>query len=318
MALDTFAEIWNRVKLRCPMADPSLLQDWTTDVFRDIVERRTWSWGWAMGEFLFNAVTNSGSVNVTFNNPTVTGVGTSWTTALQGQQFRTGAQSPIYTVLTVNSTTSLTLSLDGVNVAQWGSTTGTNVPYQIYNAYQIVPSNFKEFISVIDPQMNWRLRTNVTRVEIDTIDPQRSNTGVSYAVVDASYTGATSPTPLARFEFWPHQLAQYVLPYVYSTQLPDLQDPGAILPRMIRGDVVLEGALARCAEWPGPSVDKPNPYFNTALADRHSLRYERMLANLEMRDDAIYEQDLRWNNWQSLPFAVIPMLDSRWLQAHAI
>lgn len=318
MALDTYQQIWNRLLLRCPAASPSLVQDWVTDVFRDITERRTWSWGWVFGEFLFNNVYTTGTVTVTFNNPNVVGTGTNWTTALQGRQFRTGSQSPIYTVLTVNSATSLTLSLDGATVAQWGSNSATNVVYQIYNAYQTVPANFKELISVVDPQMNWRLRTNVSRYEIDTIDPQRSNTGVSYAVVDASYTAGTSPTPLARLEFWPHQLSQYVLPYTYSSQPPDLQDPNAILPRIIRGDVVLEGALSRCAEWPGPSVDNPNPYFNLNLAVMHGARYERMLAELEMRDDAIYEQDLRYNTWQSLPFAVIPMLDSQWLQSHSI
>ena len=330
---DTYQQVWNRVLNRCPVADPSLCQDWVTNTFRDLVERREWSWGWSYGEFLFNQVTTptggpgpaGTGVNLTFNNPTVTGVGTSWTTALQGQQFRTGAQSPIYTVLSVNvGAQTLLLTLDGQNTAPWGGANYTNTAYQIYNAYQTVPANFKEFISVVDPQMNWRLRTNVQKVEIDTIDPQRSNVGVSYCVVEAAYTYAVAASssgqvlPLARYEWWPHQQSQYVYPYIYSTQPPDLQDSNATLPRMVRGDVLLEGALAQCAMWPGPSVDKPNPYYNLQLALRHEQRFERMVAELEIRDDALFSEDVKFLEWQSLPFAVIPMLDSRWLQQHSI
>lgn len=320
MGYDTYADVWGRVLLRCPLAGPSLSQDWVTNAFRQLTERRTvgWSWSRKQGQFIFNQVYNTGTVAVTFNSSVVTGTGTAWTAAHVGRQFRVGVQTNIYTILSVNvGAQTLVLTLDGTTAAVWGDTTSTGVGYEIYNAYQTVPTDFKRLVTVWDPLRNWRLRLNVTAEEINSIDPQRATAAPSYAVVDYTYDNSVA-LPSARYEFWPHQKAQYVYPYIYVARPSDLGDSGATLPREIRGDVLLEMALASAARWPGPSRDKPNPYFDLRLALEHDRRADAMVAELEVRDDDVYEEDVSSQSWQSLPFAVIPMLDSSWLQSHSI
>src|SRR5262245_37087920 len=102
--------------LRCPAASPFLTQDWVRNAFRQIAERRRWSWLIKFGQFIAPAVYNTGTVSVTRNSTTVTGVGSSWDQSMVGLQFRIGTATPIYTVAQVNSTTSLDLD------AVWGST----------------------------------------------------------------------------------------------------------------------------------------------------------------------------------------------------
>lgn len=320
MAYDTYAGIWGKVLLRCPLAGPSLAQDWVKNAFRRLTERRTvgWSWTRKSGQFLFNALYNTGTVDATFNNSTITGHGTAFTSAMVGRQFRVSTQTPIYTILSVNvGAQTLQLTLDGTSAAVWGGNTVTLSGYQIFNAYQTAPADFKRLITVYDPLRNWRLRLNVQAAEINAIDPQRSAQGPSYAVVDLGYDNSTSP-PTARYEFWPYQMAQYVYPFLYISRPPDLDDSGATLPREIRGDVLLDMALAEAAKWPGPSQDKPNPYFDLHLALLHDQRAEQMIGELEVRDDEIYEEDVTMQTLQGLPFAVIPMLDSSWMQEHSI
>lgn len=403
---DTYREIWNRVLLRCPAVSSYLARDWVTNAFRRLGERRRWSWLVKYGQFIAPAVYNTGTVTVTLQSTTVTGVGTTWTQAMVGRQFRIGTATPIYTIAQVNSATSL--DLDSV----WGGATTAAVTYQIYQCYFTPPTDFHAFITVWDPAMNWQLWRNIQQQELNTWDAQRSNTGQAYCVASYDYTGTTvgivaavnqssgsGPDPastgsytgpanavftvectlggitgvatfrwkknegsytsgvttdsvaqdlqdgvqiywptaqtyvigdiwvigatatrsagLPRYELWPHQTAAYVYPFMYESRPVDLQDTNAVLPRFIRGDVLLEMALAESARWPGPSTDKPSPYFNLKLADMHDARAERMIMELERQDDETYEQDLSYQSPLGFPFAT-PLGDSAWLQSHAI
>lgn len=320
MAADTFQSIWSKVLLRCPLAGPALAQDWVRNSYRRLAERRTvgWSWELKFSQFLFNPLVKAGTVSLVFNNPTVTGTGTAFDQSMVGRQFRLSTQTPIYTILSVdNGAQTLTLTLDGQNPASWGGNTVSGSGYQIYNAYQTAPADFKNFIAVIDPLMNWRLWLNVQKPEIDLRDPQRATLGPSYAVVNNAYD-AMQTIPAPRFEFWPHQQNQYVLQYMYTSRPPDLDDTGATLPTMVRGDVLLEMALSEAAEWPGPSADKKSAYYDLDLYDRHVRRAEQLITELEVRDDDIYEQDVTYQEWMSFPLAPYPILDARFLQSHSI
>jgi len=107
-----------------------------------------------------------------------------------------------------------------------------------------------------------------------------------------------------------------VLPFTYISRPLDLSEPGASLPRLIRGDVLLEGALADAARWPGPSKDAPNIYFNLNLAMQHEARFTDMVNELVRTDDEVFPVDV---SYMSLSAANIPAVawgDSRWLQSH--
>jgi hypothetical protein len=128
---------------------------------------------------------------------------------------------------------------------------------------------------------------------------------------------ATQSAGLPRYEIWPHQTAAYVYPFLYEARAQDLQDTNAVLPRYVRGDVLLEMALAESARWPGPSPDKPSPYFNLKLAEMHDVRAEKLIMELERQDDETYEQDMMYQLPLGYPYAT-PLGDASWLQSHAI
>lgn len=310
MALDTYPDIWNRVLLRVPSASSLLAQDWVSNAFRQVAERRPWSWLIKRGQYLFPAVYKTGTVSVTFNSTTVTGSGTAFTSAMVGRQFRIGFQVPIYTIAAVPDAT--TLTLDQV----WGGDDASGVGFEIYVAYQTVPADFNYHLSVWDPKFNWQLRRNVTQEEINDYDAQRANqASSSYVVVSYAYDQTTTP-PRPRFEMWPHQKSQYCYPYLYVARATDLADSGANLPFYLRGDVLLEMALAEAARWPGSSRDKPSPFYSLSLAIMHERRSERMIVEMERQDDEVYEQDVKYA--LSLPFSPLPWMDASFLQSHAL
>ncbi len=304
---DTFQQIWNKVLLRCPAASSFLARDWVNNAFRQVAERRRWSWLVKYSQFLVPALYNTGTVTLTRGAVGVTGSGTTFTAAMVGRQFRIGTGTPIYTIATYVNATSITLD------SAWGGDSVAASSYQIYQCYFTPPSDFHAFISVYDPAMNWQLWRNIQQGELNLWDAQRSNVGQAYCVASYDYGSGIIP----RYELWPHQQAQYVYPFLYEARAVDIQDSGATLPTFIRGDVLLEMALAEAARWPGPSLDKVNPYRSDKLAMMHEARAERMVLQLELQDDNTYEDDLTYQAALGYPMAT-PLGDSAWLQSHAI
>ena len=146
-------------------------------------------------------------------------------------------------------------------------------------------------------------------------------TGVIYVVNDVfviRVTAGSNPGS-PRYEVWPHQKAEYVYPFLYWKRPLDISEPNATLPRMLRGDILLELALAAAASWTGPSTDKPNPYYRLELADRHERRAEGLIIQAERADEEMFMADIVYQGASVMPFAPIPALgDSDWLQAHDI
>lgn len=408
MALDTYQTIWNKVLLRCPAADPGLAKDWVTNAFREVAERRRWSWLIRTGQIIVPNQYNTGTVACTLGLSTITGSGTAWTADMIGRQFRVGVNAPIYTINAFYSATSL--GLDQV----WGGSSISGAGYQIYQCFFPVPVDFHAFQCLWDPAMNWRLWLNIQQDELNMVDAQRANTGQSYLISFRDYTTAYQgtiapavqivgsgavPIPggtytgvanalftiqittagqsgtavfewkknsaafttnvttdgngyaqalsdglsvsfptgqtynlndmfviscqsissvgVPRYELWPHRTSAYVFPFLYECRAADLQDPGATLPRYIRGDVLLEMALAEAAGWPGADVNSPNVYFNPVTMQRHSRRADNMVAELERQDDETSEIDLTYPA-MGLPLAPYPLGDAHWLQSHAI
>ncbi len=309
--LSNFDDLYRAIMLRCPAASAWLCRQWIDYAFRALWDKRLWSWMRRKGQFLFPALVNTGAVTVTHGDPTVIGVGTTWTTDLVTRQFRIGTQSPIYTIVSVDDVAQ-TLVLS----EPWGDISATAVGYKIYLAYVTVPSDFQSLIAVYDPKYNWRLVPMATQEDLDAWDAQRANQGSpAYVISPYTYDVVNTP-PLPMYEAWPHVQMQYFLTLLYTSRPPDLSDPGAQLPRYIRGDVLLEMALAQCARWPGPSRDNPNPYFNLGLAQQHEARGDHMVMDMMVTDDEIMTQDAWYAPYGGTSFGGIAAGDARWLQSH--
>lgn len=121
---------------------------------------------------------------------------------------------------------------------------------------------------------------------------------------------------VARYEMWPRPVdTPYTYPYLYIVKLPDLTDESPTLPPPIasRGDVLVEMALTNLALWPGTS-NQPNPYRDVSVSNVHRITAEKLIYELEKKDDEIAIKDLVY---QGLPF-MGPWQDGSWLQRHAI
>lgn len=317
MALDTYATIWNRVLLRAPDVGPFIAQDFVRNAFRRVAERRRWSWLINFGQFIAPNAYTTGTVSVTQGSTLVTGVGTAWTSAsptLAYQQFRIGLTSPIYTVASVTDDTNLVLD------SPYGGPTAANTVYRIYQAFFPVPIDFHSFLTLWDPAMNWQLHLNIKQEELNYYDAQRATMGNPYMVSyrDTSiYSPQVTPgvPPIPRYELWPHVVGR-TFPFLYESRAIDLEDTNAVLPRYIRGDLLLEIALAEAAAYPG-TTSKPNSYYSPQNARRHDARGEVMIAETERQDDETDMQDLMKSYNVPATFAV-PWGDSSWLQSHAI
>lgn len=305
MALSTIDSLARAVLLRCPTASYLLARQWIDFAFRRIIEKRAWSWLNGMGQFLFPAVYVDGTVDVTFGSTQVLGNGTTFTAAMVTRQFRTGANTPIYDIADWVSATEITLA------QPYGASTATGLGYQIWRQYVTVPSDFHSFLSLVDPQQAWRLRTDIGQDELDAMDPQRASAGQPWGLSFKDYDTVNTP-PLPRYEVWPSVQSQYVLSFLYEKRTDDLTDAGAQLPRYIPGNVLLEWALAECAKWPGPSKDRPNPYFNLGLADRHERAFEAQVAELIRQDEEIDMLNVRYQGYGNWPMAP----GDQWWQSH--
>lgn len=295
-----------------------LAQSWINYAFRDLLEKRKWSWSIKQSQFIFPNQVTAGTVTVTNNSNAVVGVGTAFTSAMIGYQFRINTLTPIYTIAAVGSAT--TLTLDQV----WGAATKAAASYQIYIAYQIPPTDFHAFTTIFDPNFSYQLWSSVGQSVLNSYDAQRSGQGVPYVVADYDYTnvafgGAALSPAVPRFEVWPQQTSAYVLPFMYESRFPDLNDANGEVPRFIPGNVLLEGAMAQAARWPGPSAEARNSYFNLQLAQMHQAIYDKQVRELERQDDEVYCRDVSYGMEASLPFCPYPFpISDSFLQVHAI
>jgi hypothetical protein len=188
MANETYQQLWRSLRLYSPVLPVTLAQQFIKNRFRDLRRKRLWSWRCGQNQILTPAVVSSGTANVTHNSATVTGNGTTWTSDVIGRQFRIGTTAPIYTIIAWNSATSLTLNLP------FGGVTAGPVGYQIFQAYITpTPTDFQDFISVRDVQMNWRLNLHVPQEYIDTVDAQRAWSGTPYCLADLQYNDTSDP-----------------------------------------------------------------------------------------------------------------------------
>lgn len=295
-----------------------LAQDFVRWAFREIIEKRKWSWAIKQSQFVFPPLVSTGTVDVTNGSNQVVGHGTAWNSTMIGLQFRTSTLTPIYTVVSVPSPTSLTLD------QPWGALSALGQGFKLYLAYVIPPLDFHAFTTVFDPNFSWALWTNVKQDELNMYDAQRASQGTPYVIADYDYTslalgGATISPPIPRFEVWPHVQQAYVIPFMYEARYPDLDDAGATLPRFIPGDVLMEGALAQAARWPGSDRDHVSPYFNLNLAQDHAKRFDVKVRELERNDDEVYERDIRYESGPVWPMAPLPFpINSSYLQLHSI
>src|SRR4029077_14647187 len=171
---DTFTTLWNRLLLRANV-DPALAQDLVRDAFNQLAERRKWSWLQKSACWYPPSITVAGTVSLTPNSATVTGVGTNFDASWVGAQFRLDNTYPTYTIIAVQSATSMTLD------APWVGATLAGKTYTVFQCYFTTPADFQASYLLTNPTNSYRLWTDVTQFDLGGCDPQRASSGPAYA-----------------------------------------------------------------------------------------------------------------------------------------
>jgi hypothetical protein len=120
-----------------------------------------------------------------------------------------------------------------------------------------------------------------------------------------------------RYELWPAPTySAYLYPYIYIAKEMDLTVQSPTLPPFIanRGEVLLEMALEKCAEFPGADVDHVNIYHDLRQAQYHANKVKDMLIDLERNDEEVGVTNI---DYQLYPMAPSPWMDGDWQQRHA-
>lgn len=190
-----FNSVWNEVLLYVPALGAPLAQSITKNCFNRLAERRLWSWRQKTETFTPTTAYVTGTVSITANLQTVVGTGTAWDVTMVGRQIRVrGYLNPIYTIVSVESPTALTID------RPWKGAGGTvtDVGYEIYQVYYTPPADFQEFIAIYDPANNYRLNLNVQQSTLDRYDPQRAQYQMPVAVsqfgYSSNFSGLVGPT----------------------------------------------------------------------------------------------------------------------------
>jgi len=411
--MDDFNTLSNRLLTRVPKAGIMLAQQWVNDSWQTLQSMREWSWRRRFGTIAPPNLYATGTVstNVGVGLPTtLTGIGTSWTQDMIGRQIRIGGlMYPYYTIIGWNSATSIEIS------APWAGPDVTHQTYTMLKIYYDMPSDFGYFYYVVSIKDAYRLWINVTENDLAMMDPQRTNTGQTYAIAfrgyndayggsigpvmrvsgsgdspvsttsygytfvtnatyvvqvvtggvtgvatfqwmragQTSFTGPVLSTEEAQdlmdgvmlywptgntyvandvfivnclsqvtesapqYEMWPAPTFNgYLYPYCYIAKEYALTTQQPKLPPFIanRGEVLLEMALVKAAEWPGSDEKEPNPYFSLALAKRHQDKSQQLIWDLERNDEEVGVTNI---TYQTYPLYPAPWLTGSWQQSHA-
>lgn len=299
-----YGQLWRNILLTCPFVPAPLAQFWIRQRYQQILDSGAWGGAVAQSQFIIPNEYNTGTITLVNNSVTVSGVGTAWTSALEGRQLYISGQGPYYTIQTVVDPLTITLQ------QAYGGDAQAGIAYSIVQAYVSPPSDFLSFKSIKDPVNNWRLRFNLTQEWLDRIDARRSTVGPAWCIVDYKFTSAG----LRQFEVWPRVTTQRLYPYMYWSRPVDLSADSDTPIFPLRGDEILKGAMADLAKWPGTESRK-NPAFDLRLASMYEAEFSKLLLDLKRVDQEIYLSDYiaPGDDWSSM--SDVP-LDSKFFQTH--
>lgn len=285
--MSTFEQCWRRVLLNAPEVPVFLARAWVQQAFDRLSEDRPWVW---QRKEILLPVLASRSVTITVTQGSTTVTSTAGFVASDlGRQLRT-TPLPLYTITAFTDTS--TVTLDNAYTGASGSLSAT-----ILDAYVLAPADFGAWLSIQDPTQQRLIPFDISRDELDRVDPQRTTTGDPVrALVPVRQSMLSASLGRLLFEWWPYPSTARSYPALYRPRPALLADadplPGVLFQR---SDLLVTGALMECAKWPG-TTDRPNPYFNLSTYRVLAEEFNRERIKLALRDDDQLSQD-----WVTVP-----------------
>lgn len=293
----TFGDVVREVRLTVPLAPALLVESWVRNAYKRFCDQRNWSFLRAENEFVIGP-TRSGTCTLTQGSATVTGGTLAFLATDVGRQLKPPSPGPPITIVAVSlaGATSATLERAWQDPTIVGAQTCL-----VCDWYAVCPIDFGHFEVVIDPRNQRLVRIFMTDQEINTSDPGRYNAGEPWCLASYRPSELAATKGQAQYEWWPHWEGTPALrfPYYYIRRPSELTDDDYFSgPLRDREDVIVEGALAKAATWPGTVLQR-NPYFSVQLATMHKANWDTETGQLEAKDEEIYLTWLIDNQWST-------------------
>lgn len=240
-----------------------------SDSYQSILRLRPWVVALRNTQIWVFAPYTTGTVSVSNGSATVTGSGTTWTSAMVGRYLSIGDTIP-QRILTVPSATSLTIDV------VWSGSALSAQTYSIVHLRVTMPSDFERVERLASDTLALR-RTNLTF--IDSYDPRRQSRGDPQCFVETGRRGSPTDYSAPEIELWPVPSQDKLLRLMYRAALPS---PTLDAEKFILNeDMILHKALAMSLELMHTRTHQPSLL---AAAQAHLAAYQEILTE-EIRQD---------------------------------
>lgn len=263
---------WGQLRLLLQQSagtlSPDLIDGYLNTRYGDVLDRWPWKGLEVETSIETTAAYNTGTVSVTNGTNVITGVGTTWTLAMSGMQFRVSTDNAVY-VFTYVSATSATLD------RLYEDDTNAAASYWIYEDEYVLPAPSKTLLSVVCPVTGAPLEDWTTQKIIDSMWP-RESPGVPIAFAMAADTNENTPPVYHTLKLSPPPMFArgYPLRYQKATAGFNGTNTGAAPLPFVSDDVLLSGARA---DIKGELKD----YNGAALQEKKYERAIKVMLNVD-------------------------------------
>lgn len=265
----TFADIYQDTRNRLQMSedDDSLIKGYVNDRYKEIANKREWSWLYEKTTLDTVADYDTGTITVTEGSTTVTGSGTTFTSAMTGRKFKVDGFSEIYTITYVSPTE---LTLD----TEYHGDTESGASYKIYQDIISLPSDLDSIVEIRQHRAPKSLESVGLR-ELISWDPAAYNENSSAVYTDPTHYAHYVPDSdgYQTILVWPppYRAISLLLEYkkIVTELINDSDEP--LIPEQYR-QLLKWGAMA---DLYGKRDDNRQSYWEA--------KFEKMLFEFEMK-----------------------------------
>jgi hypothetical protein len=298
-----FGQMLRQVTNWNPNVDSEVAGRMINDRYRQFIDRRSWYGLKCRGVASVPNTYVTGTCTVTQGINTVQGIGTNWTPALTGLQFRQTFTQPYQTITFVNvGLQQLTLDTPYPGPDFTGA-------YYLIMAYLSFGANVKRLLWASNQLFGWPMDIAVPQQVLNARDQWRSSMGW------ATTMATLPPTPDGQFqvEVWPTPYAEQTFPFECYLQPPNLVLDSDSTVAWIRPDIIVTGAIADALMY----RPKQNSYYDITsaltVAAKKEAQFQHDMTEVENADEALEQQAVTWSYEEDV---VVGGEGSLWTQQH--
>jgi hypothetical protein len=264
-----------------PNFDPMKAGRAINNAYRKILDRRSWYGLKIRGTATVPNITATGQATYVSGVQTVQGVGTNWTPALEGLQFRAGFTYPYQTITIVDPINQI-ITLD----TPYTGVSGTS-PYQIVAAYLSFGGNVKRLMWAVNQLQGWPVNVRTKVEQINSWDTWRTSLGW------VRHFATRPPTPDGQFqvEIWPTPYAYQVFPFEAYTQPADMVLDTDCPVAWVSSHLIVERAVADALVFGGRKSD----YYDPTTAAAKIGEFNKAVETAEWSDEGLEQQAVMWD-----------------------